>query len=253
MNKFSISLLVFLFFNLSVVAQELKKEYQDMVLTFINSIKNENVDTLKTLVRFPLRRQYPLPDIKNEKELLSRYKELFDDSLSSQIINSNISKDWSAVGFRGIMLNRGIIWLDMDGSLIAVNYQSNYEKNKRDELIKKDRYSIHESLRDFDQPKILLETKNIRIRIDVMQNGLYRYASWPIKTSMFRKPEMIIENGTWMPEGNGGNNRFEFVYKDFIYECSINVIGPEEMPPADLTIYKNEKEIIYHSAKIIRN
>ena len=253
MNKVSTSLLVIFFINLSFVAQELKKEDQDKVLTFINNIKEENIDLLKTLVHYPLRRQYPLADIKNDAEFKNRYKEIFDDSLTSLITNSIINKDWSLVGFKGIMMDRGIIWLDTNGNLIAVNYLSNNEKSKRDELIKKDRNSIHKSLRDFDQPKLQLETKNIRIRIDVMQNGLYRYASWPIKTSMFREPEIIIENGTWMPEGNGGNNRFEFIYKDFIYECSINIIGPEGMPPADLTIYKNEKEIIYHSAKIIRN
>lgn len=253
MNKISTSLLVIFFINLSVASQDLKKEYQDIVLTFINSIKDENIDQLKTLVRFPLRRLYPLPDIKNETEFENRFKEIFDDSLTSLITNSKIDKDWSLVSWKGIMMDSGIIWLDTNGSLIAVNYLSNKEKSKRDKLIKLDRNSIHKSLRNFDQPKILLETKNTRIRIDVMHSGLYRYASWPTNTSMFKEPKIIIEHGTWMAEGSGGNNRYEFVYGDYVYECSINVIGPEGMPAADLIIFKNEKKIIYHPAKIIRN
>ncbi len=253
MNKISISLLVIFFINLSVVSQDLKKENQDLVLTFINSIRDDKIDQLKNLVHYPLRRQYPLSDIKNETEFENRYKEIFDDSLTSLITNSEISKDWSLVSWKGIMMERGIIWLDTNGSLISVNYLSNKEKSKRDDLIDKDRKSIHESVRDFEEPKLVLETKTTRIRIDIMSNGLFRYSSWPINTSMRKKPIIIIENGTWMPEGNGGNNRYEFVYEDYIFECSINVIGPEGMPAADLAIFKNEKEIIYHPAKIIRN
>ena len=253
MNKISTSLLLIFFINLSVVSQELKKEYQDLVLTFINSIKDENIDQLKTLVCFPFRRQYPLADIKNETELENRFKEIFDDSLSSQIINSNVSKDWSKVGWRGIMMDHGLIWLDIDGRLIAVNNLSKKEKKKRDNLIDKDRKSIHKSVRDFDEPELVLETKTTRIRIDIMSNDLYRFASWPINTSMRKKPERIIENGTWMPEGNGGNKKYEFVNGNFKYVCYINNMKADETPPAEVIGYNNEKIIKSQSAKIIRN
>jgi len=151
------------------------------------------------------------------------------------------------------MLDHGALWLDNDGRLIAVNYQSEAERNKREKLIENDKDLIHNTLRNFEQPKLLLETEKFRIRIDELSNGVFRYASWSINASMSEKPELVIENGNWMPEGSGGNNKYVFINGDYIYECSINVVGTDETPHADLTVYKNKNEILYQAAKIIRN
>ena len=242
---------LFLIFKLSS-AQEFKKDYQDIVMTFIDCIKSENTEKLKTLTVFPFRRDYPLRDIKNETEFLERYDEIFDDSLINIIINSDVQQDWSVVGWRGVMLNHGALWLDYNGRLIAVNYQSNFEKNERERIIEFERDQIHESLKEFEQPILILETEKFRIRIDELSNGVYRYASWSINSVMNEKPDLVIENGNWMPEGSGGNNIYEFVNGNYKYECSINVIGTDETPPADLTVYKDEKEILYQPGQIIR-
>ena len=151
------------------------------------------------------------------------------------------------------MFDHGVLWLDYYGKLIAVNYQSEVERNKSEKLIESDKILIHSTLRHFEQPKLLLETEKFRIRIDELSNGAFRYASWSIKSTINEKPELVIESGNWMPEGNGGNNKYEFINGDYIYECSINVVGTDETPPADLTVYKNEKEILDQASKIIRN
>src|ERR1043165_2254169 len=113
-----------------VQGQEMDSTNQKIVSDFIECIKYQNKEKLASKINFPLSREYPIPDIKNEQEIIKRYSEVFDDSLSKIIVNSQPSKDWSAVGWRGIMLLYGLVWLDYDGSLIAINYQSKIEEQK---------------------------------------------------------------------------------------------------------------------------
>ena len=244
-------IVLLLFFNLSF-AQELKKEYQDFVKTFVDCIKSNNTDKLKSLIAYPLKREYPLYDVKSELEFQKRYNEIFDDGLKEIIIASDIENDWSAVGWRGVMLNNGKIWLDYDGRLIAVNYQSNFEIDKRQKLIANDKNSIHEGIRDFEEPILIIETKKFKIRVDKLINGKFRYSSWPINSKMSEKPDLIIKNGNWTPEGSGGNHRYQFVNGNYKYVCYINVIGADDSPLADLIVYKNDEEILNEPAQIIR-
>lgn len=244
-------IVLFLVFKLSS-AQELKTEYQEVVKTFVECIKNNNTDRLQTLIAYPLRREYPLSDVKDEHEFQKRYNEIFDDSLKEIIIASNIGDDWSSVGCTGVMLNNGTLWLDYDGRLIGVNYQSNFEKDKRVKLIKKDKKTIHESIKDFEEPILIIETEKFRIRIDELSSGEYRYSSWSINFKMNEKPDLIIENGNLIREGSGGNHRYEFRNGNYKYECSINFLGTYETPPANLLVSKNEDEILNQPAQIIR-
>jgi len=233
-------------------SQELKKDDYETVKTFVNCIKNNDIDKLKTLIAYPLMREYPLSDIDNETEFKKRYNEIFDDRLKNKIITSNIDTDWSSVGWRGIMLNNGDLWLDHDGRLIAVNYQSDFEQDKRIELIEKDKTSIHESIRDFEEPILIIETKKFQIRIDKQYNGKYRYACWSIDSKMSKKPDLIIKDGNWLPEGSGGNHRYEFINDNYKYDCFINVLGTDDTPPAKLVVYKDDREILNEQGQIIR-
>ncbi len=232
--------------------QELKKKDLEIVKTFVDCIKSNNINKLKAHVAYPLRREYPLSDIDNELEFEKRYNEIFDDSLKTIIISSNIKKDWSAVGWRGIMLNNGILWLDYDGRLISVNYQSNYERDERAKLIEMDKDKIYRSLKDFEEPILIMETKQNKIRIDKLKNGKYRYASWSINSKMSKKPDIVIKDGNWIPEGSGGNHRYEFINDNYKYECIINVLRTNDTPPAELVIYRNDKEILNEPGRIKR-
>ena len=71
---------------------------------------------------------YPIPDIKDEAELINRFDEVFNDELTAVIASSNIDTDWDSVGWRGIMLNSGVMWVDTDGKIIAVNTQNAKEQ-----------------------------------------------------------------------------------------------------------------------------
>ena len=233
------------------VGQDLDSANKKVVADFIYCIKNQKKDKLISNISFPFERSYPIPQIKNKQEFLKRYKEVFDDTLSKMIINSDINNDWSAVGWRGIMLMNGVLWIDYDGRLIAVNYESPVESKMRTELIEKDRSNLYSSIKKFAEPIHILETSKYRIRIDDMGNGNYRYVSWPLKSKMSDPPDIIIENGEYIADGSGGNHNYEFKNKEYTYECYIIVMGEENSPPAELTISKNGKEILSQKARII--
>lgn len=233
-------------------AQDLAVEHHPVVENFVSCFKSNDIEKLKTLVSYPISRQYPIPDITNEEEFVSRYHEVFDDTLIQEIITSDIANDWSAVGWRGIMLNHGSLWLDYDGNLIGVNYQSSLEQEMREALIIADKKVLHDKLKKYQEPTLVLETPKFRVRIDLLENGSYRYASWPINSSMSDKPDIILTNGHVIIEGSGGNHRYEFINGKYKYECSIIRMGENDSPPAELIVYKREKELLRQRAELIR-
>jgi hypothetical protein len=84
-----------------------------------------------------------------------------------------------------------------------------------------------------------------------MGNNNYRYASWSIKQKMSEKPDLVITNGKWIPDGSGGNSYFDFKKGDYLYRCYIIVLGTNDSPPATLTISQNNKKILEQDAIIV--
>lgn len=222
---------------------EMTKEHQQTVAVFISFIKHNNRDSVAARVSFPFKRQYPIPAIKDKQEFLKRYNEVFDAKLISTISNSNPAKDWSAMGYRGMMLFSGDVWLDYEGTLLGVNYQSAFEIQEKERLIALDKSRLYKSLQNFKSPVCVLQTDKHTIRIDQMADGTYRYASWKKGHNMNEKPDIVVLNGEFLPDGSGGNHSYVFKNGVYKYECEIIVLGEDDAPPAYLHIYKGDKEI----------
>ena len=243
--------LIIICFNLTLLSgQDLSIKNQKIVRNFIETVKTKNKDKICSLVRYPLTREYPIPEVKNKNELLKRFDEVFDIKLVNLILKSKVNTDWSDVGWRGIMLFDGEVWLDFDGKLIGVNYQSQFEKKKKEELIKIQRNSLHESLRVFKSPVCILETSKYRIRIDEMGNNKFRYASWRLQQNISEKPEMLLLDGKVEFDGSGGNHSYIFKSGKYTYECGIVEMGEDGASPAYLTVTKGEKVIMSQNAII---
>ena len=222
--------------------------------TFIQRIKNKEIDSLAANTSYPLRRGLPLPDIKNKEEFIERYAQVFDDSFSTAIIHSNIEEDWSKVGDKGIMFDAGSIWITANnGHLFAVNYLSKWEKEEQDRLIQAEKENVHPSLLNYEKTEVQLRTKKFQIRIDKLPDGKLRYASWGIKNSLQDKPDLVLYDGKWLPDGSGGNSHYEFNSGNVRYLCHIIVLGTDDSPPALLEVYDGNKKILSQDAEIIRN
>jgi hypothetical protein len=246
-------LFILFFIAQTIFAQDLTNqiEYQKLVKIFISYIKNNKREQISNLVIYPLNRDYPLPSIKNKKEFLKRYDEIFDANLIEMIVISNPIKDWGTAGWRGISFTDGKFWLDYDGNLIGVNYQSKIEKAKKVQLIISEKNKLHESVKTFKSPVLILETKKVRVRIDDLGNGNYRYASWSIKNDMSTKPDLILKKGEINRDGTGGNHSYIFKNGEYSYECSIIIMGEDDSPPAMLTVSKGDAIISNSDAKIV--
>ena len=91
-----------LFFASNIHA--LEQKYHESVLPVIAAFKTQDRAAIAALIRYPLKRLYPIPDIKNEAEFINRFDEVFDDELVAVIGSSNINTDWDSVGWRGIKI-----------------------------------------------------------------------------------------------------------------------------------------------------
>ncbi|CAA9195223.1 hypothetical protein [Flavobacterium collinsii] len=251
MKRRNVFLIILIFCSSFVSAQDSNIDYQKLVKKFIENIKSDNKDALADGVVYPLKREYPIADVKDKTGFLKRYSEIFDAVLKNEIVKSDPVKSWSDMGLRGLMFNQGKIWLDTEGKLIAVNYQSKFELDLRKSLIATQKKNLDPSIAFFQTPICILETSKFKIRIDNLGNNNYRYASWSIQKEMTEKPDLVINGGVLVVEGIGGNHQYEFRKDGNVYECAIIVLGEKNSPPAKLTVYRGKKIVLSQDAKII--
>ena len=251
MKKVNLFLVLVLFLCGFVSAQTVKPEYQKCIKSLIDTIKSDKKDAIADMVAYPLKREYPIPDVLDKADFIKRYDEIFDTTLKNEITKSDPAKDWTDMGWRGIMLNKGNVWIDFDGRLTSVNYQSKAEIDLKKKLIAAQKKELDSSIAFFLKPVCVLETEKFRIRIDNLGNENYRYVSWPIERAMSEKPDLIIYRGNFVVEGSGGNHQYEFKKENYTYECAFIVAGEKNEPPAKLTIYQGGKVILSQNAKII--
>ncbi|MCH2044513.1 MAG: hypothetical protein MK212_10390 [Saprospiraceae bacterium] len=219
----------------------LKKGEKKVINDFLANLRATNINKMQSMVVYPLKRQYPLPSVKNVKDFQREFNNLFDKNFKRALISSssNLDQDWKSVGYKGLMFKNGELWLDSNGKITSISYQSSAEKSKRLRIIALDKKTIHPTLRNFDEPILVMKTAQQQIRIDQLADGKYRYAAWPITAKFTGKPTLVINGGTYHPEGSGGNHKYKFEDKGSQHECFINVIGTSQTPEAELVISKN--------------
>lgn len=228
------------------------KDYEiDSIKAVIALFKEKDIDRISNKISYPLYRQYPIPRIKDKEELKKRFSEVFDQILIDKIANSKISQ-WSEVGWRGIMLNNGDLWMaNSDGVITTVNYQSDFEKVLRTNLIAKDKENLHVSLKTFQSPIYKIKTNKYLIRIDELTDYKYRYASWKIDEKETSKPDIVLNNGQWEHQGSGGNHVITFVNGIYIYKVYRNIISEDNSPDITLEIEKNGEIILTADGTLI--
>lgn len=243
--KFRLLVLVLLMYSfIHAQGEELDASKKANVNNIISLFKRNNVNDISNMINYPLRREYPIPDIKNKKEFKQRFSEIFDKVLINQIARSKTSQ-WSEVGWRGIMLDNGLVWIDSySGKIAAVNYESPFEKNLRKKLIQKEKENVHISLKKFKAPVYKIKTEQYLIRIDELSDGKYRYASWKTGRKENTLPDLILNNGELDFQGSGGNHVIIFTSGNYTYKIYRNIITEENGPEANLDVEKDGQTIL---------
>ncbi len=96
-------------------------------------------------------------------------------------------------------------------------------------------YWLHPDIRDFEQLEILFCTKDYKVRVDMMPNGTYRYASWKKEVSMSHRPDIIIYDGFYREE----ENAYVFQHNGFRY-----VVYPGSRD-SKLRVFQGKKQLLY--------
>lgn len=228
----------------------LNQEQVRAIKKLINAFQSGDKAKIAEYIIYPLRREYPLKDVKNKNDFIQRFDELFDKEFITHIVKSKIT-DWSEVGWRGIMLDNGSMWIQ-DGKIGTVNMQSAKEIQILKNAIQADKNQLPQSLRNFIRPKYLILTKNYKIRIDEITEDVFRYAAWKLKDQK-SEPDIIVENGVLEFDGSGGNHTITFKKDGYTYIISINVLGEADTPDATLEVLKAEKTLLTENGVIKRN
>jgi hypothetical protein len=217
-------------------SEKLPNQYQPLVSKLIEKIKNGDKNSIADLIAYPFNRAFPLPSINNKKDFVKHYDEIFDDFLIQVIINSDPYLDWSEVGYRGIMLGtelpeyNGVVWMDVDGKISHVNYLTDKGVEHRQNIISEDIKKLHNSLLPIKELVSIIDTKELKLRIDLVSNDKLRLSKWKANQSMSEMPETVLENGKVEYHGAPGhpfyifeNDRYKYEIIGYYGEYSIDV------------------------------
>ena len=246
-RSFVLSVLTILLSSASLMAADAPPDERPLqqIAAFKEAAAKSDKAALVAMVRYPLKRPYPIPSIKNKTECLQRFDVLFDQSFLNQIATSDSDSDadWQRVGWRGTMWKRGLLWMSDDGLIRSINYSSPAEQAMRKQIIEKQRLALHANLQKFKAPVLEWQTKQFHIRIDSMDDNTYRYASWALPRKIGAQPDLIIHKGRVEYEGSGGNHSYYFRNNSYTYCCSVQVIGKDDIP-GNLIVFENDKKIL---------
>lgn len=206
-----------------------KVNVTQVVKPLIDDFRMHQYTAIAKRVELPLKRMKPLSPIKDLEAMERSFNVIFENKFISEILNSDIDKDWSAIGDKGVMFKNGLLWLSYEGKITAVNYESKAERVASVILTESDKNSLHPSLQVFD--KRIWEAKinnEHRVRLDKIDEG-FRVSLWFKSNSKNQIPDVILNNGTITYDGSGGNHFYKFTnpISKTVYRIDVTVIGKE--------------------------
>lgn len=143
------------------------------IQNIMNSIVKGDKQRFASLCRYPIERDYPLPDIENAEQMVEYFDTLFDRSYRRELAKET-TDDKVNHGWRGYSLNKETLWIY--DSLYAVHYSSPKEKRKLNRLRNKEMQTLNTKMRGKGwKPYACYKdiTDNAYIRIDA--KGAYDF------------------------------------------------------------------------------
>lgn len=231
----------------------LEEKYQIYVNDFKRILKTRDKVKLSELIRYPLNREYPVPDIKNNKDFIDRYDQIFDEVFINKILDSSTEKDWQFMGWRGINFTEGLVLMDENGYIKDINYSTKKEEIYKQALLNEYKNILPKSLQNFESPILSMETKQFLVKIDKMKDDSYRCCLWILGEDMSKNPDIIVENGIITYEGNGGDHFYTFKDNKCEYNIYVYYLRNNQDPPAMLETIDEDNTIRQEKAFVFNN
>lgn len=193
------------------------------IASLIRTVTSKDRSQIVRLIHYPFGRWNPVSSIDSPADCLKRFDEVFDESLLSDIAHSDPKRDWERVGWRGIMLGNGEVWLDDDYKIIAINHKTEAEKAVRARLISQLKTRLPTSLRDFDEPVLECITPHFLIRVDLKGRD---YRLLVFKGHSYKHLLFMKSHGDFQFDGSGGNSHIDWTSRDLSFRLIDDQMGP---------------------------
>jgi len=194
------------------------KDIANRFKKIIKLIEADKENELAKMVKYPLKRQNPLPDIADSKAFIADYPILFDDAFKQKLKRYNDTDIFEHDGAYGLVNGpfNGDIWLNEDGAIGAINYSSKWEQELRAALVKKIQGQMYPAVNSWIENIVVGKSDNLLIRIDDTGKGA-RYVSWSKGRPTSEKPDLILYNGIQQARGTMGGWTWTFKNGDWTY------------------------------------
>jgi hypothetical protein len=210
----------------------------------VDILKANDATKLATLIAYPLRRENPLPNIKNAKEFIAYYPILCDEAFRKKLekySDNYVVEHHGSYGLVGDAFS-GDIWLNEEGKITAINYLSAEESRLKEACAAKIQSRVHPSVREWKENVRVGKSNNLTIRVDRTEKGL-RYVSWSKGHSMAEKPDLILFNGVEEAQGTMGGWTWTFKNGNWTYVVDdVKQCETEDLCGLFLRLYFNNAE-----------
>ncbi len=184
----------------------------------IRLMEKDSVNELASLIKYPLMRQNPLPDIESSKEFIKYYPVLIDSAFKQKLRFFSDSDVFEHDGAYGLVGGRfdGDIWINEAGQITAINYSSSKEQELKHSIKEKNQKEMYPGVANFISNVKVLKSAQFLLRIDETDKGL-RYVSWGKDKKISDKPDLVLYNGKAEAQGTQGGWLWTFKNGDWEY------------------------------------
>ena len=232
-------------------ARELTMDEKIAIADFKDNIRNGRVDAIADQIEFPqCRSAFPEYVISTKED----FKKNFDIVFDEQQIETFLSSDWRY--YYGVLLNDAGFTghFDDDGVLVLEHIPlSDSEWTHVDDLVQKSRATLHPSIRDFQQPVLLMTAGKYLVRIDAMREGKFRYACWDKGTDQSIKPALVLYDGElfstpYYTSYTFENAGYEYHIQEGSIECDFTVSAPDGKTLLSYSDFEDEIDFKFYPA-----
>jgi hypothetical protein len=232
------------------IAEDENYEPYLAIKKIVQAIIDGKKDEVAQAITYPLKRDAPLPPIKNVEEFMAQFDLLFDANLMKRFMEFIEAPDYIDLTYSNgtIGIIDGFIWFSESGKdIISINYSSEAEQEKRSDLDKKVKNAMHPAARNYTYSIYIGKTDDYLFRIDELEDtdkGL-RYTQWRADQTMADEPDFMLYYGHCEKMGSAGGYQTTFHGKDTISYLLDQVWLCGEDDCGDFLIIQNEKGINY--------